>query len=113
MGVFTTQGYRGKLVDALTGKILDTFADEDIKVSTNILELFDLGEIPGTFTQTMTLPGTKVNNAFFEHYYDDMIKKNYTFSAAAFSFFSRDILETASSAAFSHFASAFDGSILN
>ena len=70
MGVFTTQGYRGKLVDALTGKILDTFADEDIKVSTNILELFDLGEIPGTFTQTMTLPGTKVNNAFFEQYFD-------------------------------------------
>ncbi len=32
--------------------------------------MFDLGEIPGTYTQTLTLPGTKKNNAFFEHYYD-------------------------------------------
>ena len=70
MGVQTTQGYRGKLVDKLTGTILDQFSDEDIKVSTNILELFDLGEIPGTFTQQITLPGTKKNNAYFEQYYD-------------------------------------------
>jgi len=70
MGVFTTQGYRGKLVDKLTGTILDQFADEDVKVSNNILQLFDLGEIPGTYTQQITLPGTKKNNAFFEQYYD-------------------------------------------
>ena len=61
MGVQTTQGYRGKLVDKLTGTILDQFSDEDIKVSTNILDLFDLGEIPGTYTQQITLPGTKKN----------------------------------------------------
>jgi len=70
MGLLTTQGYRGKLVDKLTGTILDQFADEDIKVSNNILDLFDLGEIPGTYTQTLTLPGTKLNNAFFEQYFD-------------------------------------------
>jgi hypothetical protein len=70
MGVLSTQGYRGKLVDKLTGTILDQFSDEDIKVSNNILDLFDLGEIPGTYTQTLTLPGTKVNNAFFEQYFD-------------------------------------------
>ena len=70
MGVVSTQGYRGKLVDKLTGTILDQYSDEDIKVSTNILDLFDLGEIPGTFTQQITLPGTKKNNAYFEQYYD-------------------------------------------
>ena len=70
MPVASAQGYRGKLVDRLTGTILDQFADEDIKVSTNILDLFDLGEIPGTYTQQITLPGTKINNAFFEQYYD-------------------------------------------
>jgi hypothetical protein len=69
-GLFSTQGYVGKLVIKDTGLILDLFKDEDIKVSTNILELFDLGEIPGTFTRTVTLPGTKINNQFFEHYYD-------------------------------------------
>jgi len=70
MGLQTTQGYKGKLVDKLTGTILDTFADEDIKISNNILDLFDIGQLPGTFTQIITLPGTKVNNAFFEQYYD-------------------------------------------
>lgn len=70
MGVFTTQGYSGKLVAGPDQTILDTFKDEEIKVSTNILDLFDIGEIPGTFTQTITLPGTKKNNEFFEHYYD-------------------------------------------
>jgi len=70
MGVFTSQGYSGKLVAGSEQTILDTFRDEDIKVSNNVLDLFDLGEIPGTYTQTLTLPGTKKNNAFFEHYYD-------------------------------------------
>ena len=72
-GLFSTQGYTGKLVAGntlATQTILDTFRDEDIKVSTNILDLFDLGEVPGTFTRTITLPGTKKNNQFFEHYYD-------------------------------------------
>ena len=70
MGLQSTQGYRGKLVDKLTGTILDQFGDETIKISNNVLDLFDLGEIPGTYTQTLTLPGTKLNNAFFEQYYD-------------------------------------------
>ena len=70
MGLQSTQGYRGKLVDKTTGIILDQFADEDIKVSNNVLELFDLGEIPGTYTQQITLPGTKKNDAFFEQYFD-------------------------------------------
>ena len=42
MPVTTTQGYRGKLVDKLTSTILDQFADEDILISNNILQLFDL-----------------------------------------------------------------------
>jgi hypothetical protein len=70
MALFTTQGYSGKLVAGSEQTILDTFKDEEIKVSNNVLDLFDLGEIPGTYTQTLTLPGTKKNNAFFEHYYD-------------------------------------------
>ena len=70
MGLGTSMGYSGKIVDKLTNTILDQFADEDIKISNNILDLFDIGELPGTFTHTIILPGTKTNNAFFEHYYD-------------------------------------------
>ena len=74
MSVFTTQGYKFRLV-AGSGSYadrtqLDLFADEEIKVSNNVTELFDIGAVPGTFTRTITLPGTKRNNAFFEQYYD-------------------------------------------
>jgi hypothetical protein len=74
MSVFTTQGYKFRLV-AGSGSYadrtqLDLFADEQIKVSNNITDLFDIGAVPGTFTRTITLPGTKTNNAFFQQFYD-------------------------------------------
>ena len=74
MSVFTTQGYKFRLV-AGSGSYadrtqLDLFADEEIKISNNITDLFDIGAVPGTFTRTITLPGTKRNNAFFEQFYD-------------------------------------------
>ena len=69
MSLFTTQGYRYQLV-AGDNVILDTFQDETIKISNNITDVFDIASVPGTFTRTITLPGTKKNNAFFEQYYD-------------------------------------------
>jgi len=80
MSLFTTQGYRYQLV-AGNNVILDTFQDESIKVSNNITELFDIGAVPGTFTRTITLPGTKKNNAFFEEYYDISVYDPDTFNA--------------------------------
>lgn len=74
MSVFTTQGYKFRLVagsGSYADKVqLDLFADEEIKVSNNITDLFDIGAVPGTFTRTITLPGTKKNNKFFEQFYD-------------------------------------------
>ena len=68
MGVVTTQGFIFKLV--ANGEILDLFADEEVKLSDNVTGLFDLGVIPADFTRQLSLPGTKKNNAFFEHVYD-------------------------------------------
>jgi hypothetical protein len=74
MSVTTTQGYKFRLV-AGSGSFadrtqLDLFADEEVKVSNNITDLFDIGAVPGTFTRTITLPGTKTNNKFFQQYFD-------------------------------------------
>ena len=80
MSLFTTQGYKYQLV-AGDNVILDTFADESIKVSNNITQLFDIGSVPGTFTRTITLPGTKKNNQFFEQYYDISVYSPDTFNA--------------------------------
>jgi hypothetical protein len=70
MGVISTQGINFQLVAGDNNVILDLFKDEDILLSDNVTGLFDLGTLPSDFTRQITLPGTKKNNAFFEHVYD-------------------------------------------
>jgi hypothetical protein len=78
MAITTTQGFVFKLV--ANGEILDLFADEEIKLSDNVTGLFDLAVLPSDFTRQISLPGTKKNNAFFEHYYDISVLNPDTFS---------------------------------
>jgi len=78
MGIVTTQGFIFKLV--ANGEILDLFADEEILLSDNVTGLFDLGVIPADFTRQISLPGTKKNNAFFEHCYDISVFNPDTFA---------------------------------
>lgn len=78
MGITSTQGFSYKLV--ANGEQLDLFADEDIFVSDNVTGLFDLGVLPADFTRQISLPGTKKNNAFFEHYYDISIQSPFLFA---------------------------------
>ena len=68
MGIISTQGFVGRLV--ANGQQLDLFDNEEILLSDNVTGLFDLGVLPSDFTRQITIPGTKINNAFFEHVYD-------------------------------------------
>ena len=79
MGVQSTQGINFQLV-AEDNVILDLFKNEDILLSDNVTGLFDLGILPSDFTRQITLPGTKKNNAFFEHYYDISVYSPDTFA---------------------------------
>jgi hypothetical protein len=78
MGVISTQAFTFRLV--ANGTELDLFEDEDIKLSNNVTGLFDIGSLPSDFTRQITLPGTKVNNAFFEHVYDISIDSPFLFA---------------------------------
>ena len=78
MGVTSTQGLSFQLI--ANDITLDLFKDEEIKVSDNVTGLFDIGELPSEFSRTITLPGTKKNNAFFEHVYDISITNPFLFS---------------------------------
>ena len=78
MGVTSTQGLAFQLV--ANGQTLDLFKDEEIKISDNVTGLFDIGELPSEFSRTITLPGTKKNNAFFEHVYDISVINPFLFS---------------------------------
>ncbi len=77
MSVVSTQGYNFRLV--ANGQQLDLFKDETIKISNNVTGLFDVDILPADFSRTITLPGTKVNNAFFEHVYDISVNDPYLF----------------------------------
>jgi hypothetical protein len=78
MGVISTQAFTFRLV--ANGTELDIFDDEDIQISNNVTGLFDIGVLPSDFTRQITLPGTKTNNAFFEHVYDISIDSPYLFA---------------------------------
>ena len=78
MGIISTQAFTFRLV--ANGQQLDLFDDEDVQLSNNVTGLFDLGVLPSDFTRQITLPGTKVNNAFFEHVYDISIDNPFLFA---------------------------------
>jgi len=78
MGVINTNLIGYKLV--ANGTILDIYKDEDIVVSNNITGIFDIGTLPADFSRTILIPGTKKNNAFFEHVYDISVVNPYLFS---------------------------------
>jgi hypothetical protein len=80
MGVISTQGFQFRLLAGTPSQQLDLFKDEDIKLSNNVTGIFDIGVLPADFTRTLTLPGTKVNNAFFEHVYDISIDSPFLFA---------------------------------
>jgi hypothetical protein len=78
MGIISTQAFTFRLV--ADGTQLDIFQDEDILISNNVTGLFDIGVLPAEFTRQITIPGTKVNNAFFEHVYDISIDNPFLFA---------------------------------
>ena len=80
MGVISTQGFQFRLLAGTPFQQLDLFADEDIKLSNNVTGIFDIGLLPADFTRQITVPGTKVNNAFFEHVYDISVENPFLFA---------------------------------
>jgi hypothetical protein len=82
MGVNSSKGFNFRLMASGSNGFqqLDTFSDEEILVSNNVTGLFDLGVLPSDFTRQITIPGTKVNNAFFQHVYDISIENPYLFA---------------------------------
>ena len=78
MGVTSTAGFNFTLV--ANGITLDLFKDETFTISDNATGLFDVGTLPTEFTRTITLPGSKKNNEFFEQYYDISVENPFLFA---------------------------------
>ena len=84
MGVNSSRGSFRLMASGSNGFVqLDLFKDEEIKVSDNVTGLFDIGVLPSDFTRQITIPGTKVNDAFFNHVYDIAVENPYLFQTNA------------------------------
>jgi hypothetical protein len=81
MGVNSSKGFNFRLMASGSNGFteLDIFKDEVITVSDNVTGLFDIGVLPSDFTRQILVPGTKKNNAFFEHVYDIAVENPYLF----------------------------------
>jgi len=81
MGVNSSKGFNFRLMASGSNGFeeLDTFSDEQILVSDNVTGLFDLGVLPSDFTRQISIPGTKTNDAFFQHVYDIAVENPYLF----------------------------------
>lgn len=80
MGIVSTQSFTFRLMAGNPAVQLDLFQDEDILLSNNVTGLFDVSVLPSDFTRQITVPGTKINNAFFEHAYDISIVNPFIFA---------------------------------
>lgn len=54
----------------IDGTRADAFKDESITLNLSVQNIQDIGKVFGEFSQTFSLPATKVNNGIFSHYYN-------------------------------------------
>lgn len=54
----------------IDGTRADAFNDESITLNLSVQNISDIGKVFGEFSQTFSLPATKVNNGIFSHYYN-------------------------------------------
>tara|TARA_R110001606_G_scaffold62989_1_gene146301 strand:+ start:2491 stop:4584 length:2094 start_codon:yes stop_codon:yes gene_type:complete len=54
----------------IQGKRVDLFDDESVKITDSIQNIKDIDKVFTAFTQTFSLPASKLNNQIFKHYYD-------------------------------------------
>lgn len=54
----------------IDGTRADAFKDESITLNLSVQNIQDIGTVFGEFSQTFSLPATKVNNGIFKHYYN-------------------------------------------
>jgi len=80
MGIISTQAFTFRLLAGTPFQQLDLFQSEDYVISNNVTGLFDIGLQPADFTRQITIPGSKINDAFFEHYYDISIDSPFLFA---------------------------------
>jgi hypothetical protein len=61
----------------IDGTKVDLFQDENISLTQSIQNVRDISKVFANFTQTFTIPASKVNNKVFKHYYNFSINNGF------------------------------------
>jgi len=61
----------------IDGTKVDLFQDENISLTQSIQNVRDISKVFANFTQTFTIPASKVNNKVFKHYYNFSIDNGF------------------------------------
>ena len=59
-----------KLQLYISGTRVDLFKDESVSMTQTIQNVRDIAKIFTEFTQSFTVPASKINNILFRHYYN-------------------------------------------
>jgi hypothetical protein len=61
----------------INGQRADLFQDENIEINLSVQNIKDISKVFGDFTNSFTIPASKVNNKIFKHYYNVDIDGGY------------------------------------
>jgi len=61
----------------IDGQRADLFPDESIEINLSVQNIKDISKVFGDFTNSFTIPASKVNNKIFKHYYNVDIDGGY------------------------------------
>ena len=61
----------------IDGIRLEMFEDESIQLTSSIQDVKDISKIFTDYSQSFTVPASKVNNKIFKHYYDNALTNGY------------------------------------
>ena len=61
----------------IDGQRADLFQDENIEINLSVQNIKDISKVFGDFTNSFSIPASKVNNKIFKHYYNVDIDGGY------------------------------------
>tara|TARA_R100001244_G_C5110468_1_gene121046 strand:+ start:151 stop:342 length:192 start_codon:yes stop_codon:yes gene_type:complete len=56
----------------ISGTRVDLFKDETVSITQTIKNVKDISKTFTDFTQSFTVPASRINNKFFKHYYNNV-----------------------------------------
>ena len=65
----------------IEGERIELFNDEEIQVNSSVQNINDLDKVKTDFSQSFTVPASPINNAIFQHFYQNEVNSTLNYSS--------------------------------